>query len=259
MVIHYNHCCMYLSALIAEAKIPVVTEDAANLNEIAKKAKSSEVLMEQMIKDFMPFLHSRVARFSQRFDEHRREELLNIAMMALYEAVQRYETDKGHFFSFADRVVCGRIIDQIRKIYRHEDKTAPLEEIDEEQLSVISAAADEIAVNRYMEERRQERLTDEMEQFKSELLTWGITLETLGRQSPKHKNLRALLINAITRILNAPDILQTIQVKRYLPIKAISEVTGVPRKKLERSRSFILAGVIIKKGDYEMLSSYVDE
>ena len=236
-----------------------IIERAASLDERSVAAKQSKDEMERLIEDFEPFLRSRVARYSLQWDEYRREELLGIAMLAFYESVQSYDMDKGHFFPFANRVVCGRIIDHIRKIYRQEGRTVPLDEDDGEHESAQSDAVEKISVHFYENERRRELLAHEIEQFKSELGAWGITMEALGRQSPKHKALRDTYKMAVSKIARTPDAVQTIQLKRYFPVKMISEITGLPQKKLERARTFILASLIIKIGDYDLLSDYVDD
>ena len=61
----------------------------------------------------------------------------------------------------------------------------------------------------------------------------------------------------VSKICQAPEIIQMIQLKRYFPVKVVAELTGVPQKTLDRARIFILASVIIKLGDYNYLSEYV--
>ena len=236
-----------------------VIETALNLDCRVGEAKGSHKAMEALIEDFKPFLHGRVVKYSLQCDAHRQEDLFSVAMVAFYEAIRSYDPEKGHFFPFVDRVVCGRIVDQLRMIYRHEGKTVPLEEEVDGQLPNALGAVDRISVFRYEENRRHEYLVDEIEQFKSELLTWGITMETLSKHSPKHRKLRDIIKSAIAITLNDDDILQTILLKRYVPVKTISKTAGVSPKKLERARTFILAAVIIKTGDYSVLSSYVDD
>lgn len=236
-----------------------IVEKAALLDNRAVAAKQSEYEMEQLIHDFDPFLQSRVAKYSLRSDSERREELLSTAMFAFYEAIKSYEIEKGHFFPFANRVVCTRIIDQLRKVYRHEGHTVPLEDQNAEQQSAQSVVIEEISVRTYNAERSRENLVDEIEQFKAELADWGITMDSLTKSSPKHQKLRDDYRMAVSRIHQAPDIVQTIQLKRYFPIKAAAEITGLPQKTLERARTFILASLIIKLGDYSYLSDYVSD
>jgi len=234
-----------------------VIEKTTSLDERAVIAKESGDETERLIEDFRPFLNARVAKYSLWSDMHQREEMFSIAMMAFYESIQKYDISKGHFFPFTNRVVCERLIDFIRSIYRHNGRTVPLDEEDGERPSAQSAAVEEVSIRSYDAQRRQEYLVDEIEQFKAELTTWGITMETLTKQSPKHQKVRDTYKLAISKICQTPDIVQTIQMKRYFPIKAVAELTGLPQKNLERARTFILASIIIKMGDYEYLSDYV--
>jgi RNA polymerase sigma factor len=233
-------------------------EKADNLDERAKEAKQSETELESLIEKFKPFLKSRAAKYSPHSDPHQREELYSTALMAFYEAVRSYDINKGHFFPFVNRVVNLRIIDHIRKSYKHDGKTIPLDETtEEEQTSAQSSVIEEVSIRKYEEDRSRVQLVEEIEQFKAELSSWGITLESVSKQSPKHKNLRETYKSIVAKISKNTDILQTIQIKRYFPVKAISIFTGLPQKKLEHARTFILASLIIKAGDYEMLSEYV--
>jgi RNA polymerase sigma factor len=234
-----------------------VIEKTASLDERAVIAKQSEDETERLIEDFRPFLNARVAKYSLWSDMNQREEMFSIAMMAFYESIQKYDISKGHYFPFANRVVCERLIDYIRSIYRHEGKTVPLDEDDEERPSAQSGAIEEVSIRSYDAQRRQQSLVDEIEQFKAELTTWGITMDILTQHSPKHQKVRDTYKRVIAKICQSPDIVQTIQIKRYFPIKAVSELTGLPQKNLERARTFILASIIIKMGDYEYLSDYV--
>ena len=236
-----------------------VIEKTDFIDSRAVAAKQSKDEMERLIEDFKPFLHSRVARYSVQADANQREEVFSVAMVAFYEAIRNYDADKGHFFPFANRVVSERIIDYIRGLYRHNGRTVPLEDEEEEQQSAQSAALVELSVRSYEAQRRQEQLVDEIEQFKSELTSWGITMDVLTKQSPKHQKVREDYRTVVAKISQSPDIIQTIQLKRYFPIKAVSEITGLPQKKLERARTFILASLIIRMGDYDYLSDYVSD
>lgn len=237
-----------------------VIEKAAGLDGRAAAARQSKDEMERLIQDFYPFLRARVAKYSRQQDATRREELFSTAVLAFYEAIQNYAVEKGHFYPFANRVVTTRIIDNLRRIYRHEGKAAPLEDGEDARgSSAQSGAIETVSLRRYEAQRRQELLAEEIEQFKSELGTWGITMDALTRQSPKHKALRDEYRRAVSIMARTPDIVQTVQLKRYFPVKAISLVTGLPLKKLERARTFLLASLILKIGDYDLLSEYVED
>ena len=233
-----------------------IEENVINLDERVVIAKESEVEAEKLIIEFSPFLRRQAARYSATNDEHQRETLFSVAMSAFYEAIKNYNSEKGHFFPFAERITRSRIIDNLRETSRHEGKLVSLYDDDEEQQEQ-SAAITEISLLRYDMERKREMVAEEVEQFKAEISEWGITMDALVKASPKHKELRKTYYDILAAVSEDTEIMQTIQQKRYFPIKAISIITGLPQKKLERARIFIIASLIIKTGDYDLLSDFL--
>ena len=236
-----------------------VIELAASLDDRAVLAKQSTDEAEKLIIEFKAFLNARVSRYSVRADAMQREEMLSTAMLAFYEAIRNYNAEKGHFLPFANMIICKRLIDYNRRAVNHSISAISLDEESEEQESAQSSIVSELSIRAYEAERKRESLVDEIEQFKEELDAWGLSLSSLVDQSPKQSRLRDEYKMVVSKIMQAPDILQTIQIKRYFPQKAIGEITGLPQKKLERARNFILASLIIKMGDYEILADYVTD
>jgi len=236
-----------------------VVEKPVKLNQRAVAAKQSETEVKSLIEDFMPFLNARVARYTAHLGVAFSDDALSISMMALHEAVLKYDTVKGHFFPFADRVVRARLIDHIRKVSKQETNTISLSVEDDYENNPGAAMINIASLRSYDEQQRRARLVEEIEQFKSELASWGLTMDALTKSSPKHKALRKTYNEILSTVINSPDIIQTINIKRYFPIKAISKNTGLPQKKLERARTYILAALIIKAGDYDLLSEFIEE
>ena len=235
-----------------------VVEKAWDLDDRAIAAKSSKDEADRLIGDFYPYLHKCAAKYSQQDNRHY-EELFSTAVLAFYESIQSYVLDKGHFFSFANHVIHNRLMDHLRKLYKHEGKSFSLEGGEAAEHTAQSAAIENVSMRLYESQHRQEQLAEEIEQFKAELAAWGITMEALTEQSPKHKALMDSYRMAIQKITQQPDMVQTIRLKHYFPIKAISLLTGLNLKKLERARTFLLASLILKTGDYELLSNYVED
>jgi RNA polymerase sigma factor len=148
------------------------------------------------------------------------------------------------------------MIDHLRKVYKDERMTAHFES-EGAASSAQPAAVSEISIRLYEEECRNGQLVDEIEQFKAELNTWGITIEELAGRSPKHERLREMCRDVVLTIAQDPEMMRDIRKKRRLPIKTISEKTGVPYSKLERLRVYLLAALIVKTGDYQCISGYV--
>ena len=233
------------------------SNQTVSIDEKAIAAKQSKDQFEKFIADFTPFLRLRLAKYAVHIrDAHQQEDMLSIIISAFYEAVLAFDAQKGRFIPFADRVIFVRMIDHLRKVYKNERNMAHIKTEDAAS-SVLQAAISDISIRRYEEERRNELLTEELAQFEAELNAWGITMETLAKRSPKHAELRETCGDVVSAIAQNPEMIQTIRKKRCLPIKAISELTGVSYKKLERLRTYLLAALIVKTGDYQFISSYI--
>ena len=229
----------------------------------AAEAKGSENETERLIEDFKPYLNSCAARYSAKDSSGRHDEMYSTAMLAFYESIQNYDADKGHFFQYVERVVRSRLIDEVRRTYKQTGNTIPLDSIDSESDSDSvhnrMNAVDELSMRSYDNQRRRELLAYEIEQFKAELDDWGITMETLSNRSPKHKKLRDTYGEIISKIAGDQSIIQTIHIKRYFPVKEVAGITGYTHKTIERARTYILATLIIKLGDYDLLSGFLSD
>jgi len=232
-------------------------DQTVSIDEKAITAKQSKDQLEQLIAEFTPFLRRRLAKYAVHIrGAHQKEDMFSIIMTAFYEAVMAFDAQKGRFIPFADRVICARMIDHLRKFYRNERMTAPAE-IEGAAPSALPAAISKISMDHYKEERENALLAEELEQFVTELGEWGITIEQLTRRSPKHERLLGACRDIVSVIAQDPEIMRTVQKKHYLPIKAIAELTGEPYKKLERLRTYLLAALIVKTGDYQYISGYI--
>jgi len=227
------------------------------LNERAKRAKTDPTEMDSLIHDFAPFLMSRAAKYTIKFDNYQKEELFSTAQVAFYEAIKIYDENKGHFFPFAGNVVRNKLIDHIRRLYRPEVKTVTLDADDNDDKTTVKAV-DSVSFDKFVINTQNEAVVEELNRFVEELANWKISLDSLVKNSPKHSKVKILYKDLVRRVLREPEIMQVIKVKRYFPVKSVAMLTGLPQKKLERARTYILASLIIKMGDYDYLSEYVD-
>lgn len=233
-------------------------ETVLSLDERALKAAADKTAHNDMIEEFRPFLHNCTARYASA-DRNKHDELFSVAMLAFSEAITKFDSSKGNFFSFAANVVRRRLIDEVRRHYKSENNVYSLDDLGEDgeqsQSDIVSAASQRL----YADQQSNLDLIAEIEQFKTELAQWKITMPLLVQQAPKHAALRVLCLRAVALAAKDPQIMQAFHLKHYLPVKKIAEISKIPPKKLERMRTFIIASLIIKTGDYEKLSGYVSE
>ena len=224
----------------------------------ALTAKESEIEMESLLSDFKPYFAHTAIKYAIRASHEHKDELFNIAQLGFYQAVKGFDRAKGHFFPFAKLVVRNSIIDHIRKKYKKTESTVSLDDDCETEGKPLSKLLGKVSLERYDSDMRQKKIVEELNQFRKELASWKISMESLVKESPKHDALKNSYKEIVQIIMNTPDILDTITKKHYLPIKEISKLSGLPQKKIERARTFILAAILIKIGDYDFLSDYVE-
>ena len=236
----------------------VVVLGTSDLDARALNAKDSEIEMESLLSDFRPFIAHSAIKYAMRASQEHKDELFDVAQLGFYKAVKGFDSAKGHFFPFAKLVVRNSIVDHIRKIYRKIEDTVSLDEEREAEGAQLSKLLGKVSIERYDSEMRQKRLVEELSQFRQDLASWKISMENLVKESPKHNAQKTAYKGIVQVIMNTPEILDTITNKHYLPIKEISKLSGLPPKKIERARTFILAAILIKIGDYDLLSDYVE-
>jgi len=227
------------------------------IDEYADAASNNSTLFEILLNDFTPFLKAQVSRLSgswgplDLFDD-----MLNDAFMAFHESVRAYDRNKGHFFPFMRSIVHRRLIDSLRKQYTNRVQTVPLE-TDNEDGSGRPSRIDLVSTEAYRESQRQRDLVIEIDSYKRELIEWGITMDTLAINSPKHARLTEICRKIVNAAAADEEIMQIMWTKHYFPIKKISNITGIPHKTIERARIFIIGSLIIRAGDYDQLKEYV--
>ena len=220
-------------------------------------AKESETEMEILLSDFRPFFAHTAIKYAIRASHEHKDELFNVAQLGFYEAVKRFDSTRGHFFPFAKLLVRNSIIDHVRKAYRKRD-TVSLDEECQDEGREMSSLLGKVSIERYDSDMRQKKIAEELSQFRRDLASWKISMESLVKESPKHLAQKTSYKGIVQIIMNTPGILDTIIKKHYLPVKEISKLSGLPQKKIERARTFILAAILIKIGDYDFLSDYVE-
>lgn len=225
------------------------------LDRTVLRARGSEAEINALIRTHDAFIRSRLMRYAQAEARNHYDDLYSISLMAFYEAIKTYDTEKGNFFPFADMVIRRRLIDNFRKKLRTEEALIILDD-PKETLKPQSAVLDASMTN-YRREGVNRALVLEIEQFTKELAEMGISFESLEAHSPKHTALRREYRYMLRMIVDHAEIRTAIFKKKYFPAKKIHEISGMPIKKVERARIFIMAAMVILKGDYIFLSDYM--
>jgi RNA polymerase sigma factor len=228
-----------------------------NINLQAVRAAADKNIMEDFIKKHELFILSCASSVVKRYVTKSDDEW-SVALSAFSQAVMGFSKDKGSFYSFAKIVIHRRLIDNIRKQSKHysEISVSPsVFEVESEEeadnYAVKSAVAEKMVNN------NDDSLKLEIESVSQVFLEYKFSFYDLISSSPKAYKTKQACMKAAVYIIKNPSVLSAMKKSRQLPVKDISEKTGVHRKIIERHRKYIVAAVEIITGDYPYLAEYV--
>ncbi|HWQ31078.1 MAG TPA: RNA polymerase subunit sigma, partial [Negativicutes bacterium] len=112
--------------------------------------------------------------------------------------------------------------------------------------------------NKYEQEEINQLRRQELMQLKEELFSWGLKFDDVAKSSPKHGATKSSYLDIVRYIIDRPELVKRIKIKKYLPIAEIEEGTKLPRKTIERSRNYVVAAMIILTGDYYCIREFID-
>lgn len=219
-------------------------------------AKDNQDMRDDLVREYMPFILSCASKQSGRYIKQGIDDESGIAMLAFDEAIRRYIEGKGGFLSFAKQIIGRRLIDDYRKC-NSKGNAIPVDFTNNSNKRIKSY---EIASSNeaYRFAREAEDRAEEIENYKRELGSWGISFEALAKNSPKHERLRCEY-KELAVFLTRDDLLMDELMRTHrLPINKIIEKSKIPRKKLERGRIYILSLIVVLTGDYKFIREYID-
>ncbi|HOQ07312.1 MAG TPA: hypothetical protein PLP87_05810 [Clostridiales bacterium] len=148
-----------------------------------------------------------------------------------------------------------RLIDYYRKEMRHRD-VVPLNVYVQEEEAELDYGADQ-AIREFSDRDIAELRRAEIEELAKELSQWNITYRDLAKVSPRHRKTKEQCAQLAGIILSRPDMLESIMIRKYLPVSELEKASGLPRKFIERFRKYIIAIVVIAIGDYQYIKDYI--
>lgn len=207
-----------------------------------------------LIQDYKPFIINIVSKEIGRFVSDGDCDELSIGLMAFNEAIDRFDTHRSKsFLSFAERVIKNRLIDFYRKEKKNME-TIPISYLNE-------VYDNENIEERYFTDNSQmeaQDVSEEMEDFAKELLSFGISLEDLVENSPKHLDTRKKAVKIASEMVKNDILMKKILDNRKIPISEVERHLNVSRKVIHNNKKYILAVCLILMSKNEIIKSYVD-
>jgi len=206
-----------------------------NIEQRVLEAKSNQDELNSLIEEYIPFIRKTAVKVipSSAYDSYS-----TTAMSAFAEAIEKFRITEGKFLGFASLVITNRVKDQIRKEFKPDE-----------------FPSDEIEIEASFEDKTDRKI--EVDMFRGELTNYGIFLDDLLKNSPKRKGSR-LKANKAAKALADSDFLFNILVEtKKLPLKRLSEVSGIAEKLIEQKRKYIIARALLRQNKYSYLREYV--
>ncbi len=237
------------------------------MNELEQKAlaaKTDELVFNELVTENKSWMLRVAAETAHHFVTDSDDEW-SVALMAFSEAVQSYETGKGSFRALAATVIRRRVVDYLRSEGRHADEISVTPAAFEDGLDEEESGGVNLRVQQRMaEESGDAPDTDaaslaraEIEEMQGILRLYGFSFFDLADASPKAEKTKKSCAQAVRTLLAAALLLAQMRLKRLLPIRELSEASGVVRKILERHRKYIIAATEILDGDFPILAGYL--
>lgn len=208
------------------------------LGEQVIRAKADEGAFAELMRSYSRHIkyvaYKTVGRFVSENDDE-----WAVALEAFYEAVRKYDPQKGSFTGFSDVVISRRLLDQIRKSKRNVEEV-PLEEVHND-----------------IAEKENSSVTEEISILSGQLESYGITFDELAEASPKAEKTRKACARVICFLTEDPALMERLRCTHALPAKEIMKNCGVPQKLLERHRKYIIAAAEIICSDMPHLQQFM--
>ena len=182
----------------------------------------------------------------------------SIALVAVGEAIDSYDETRGNFWNYAALVIKSRINDYYRKNHRTDAEILTGPE------AFVSDPDDDSQVGLQIEVRDKTAvvvdtgLRDELDAFDEELGALGISLFELPAQAPKASKTRLACARLIEAFFEPPPpIVDELKSSGNLPVKELIARTGIARKLIDKHRKYLIAGALIKDGEYPQMAEYL--
>ena len=238
--------------------------DMETLEEQVLRAKTEEAAFNALAESQQSWMLRTASEVTHRYITTSDDEW-SIALIAFHEAVQSYEADKGAFRPLAATVIRRRVIDFLRSEGKYRDELSVTPAAFEGNLEEEEAAGLNLQVQQRMAEEAADAPTvdapslarAEISEMQDILKGYGFSFFDLADCAPKSEKTRRGCAAAVKTMLATLALLALMRLKKLLPIRELSEKSGVVKKLLERHRRYIIAATEILDGDFPILAEYL--
>jgi RNA polymerase sigma factor len=225
---------------------------SGKLTERIERAKTDKLVLNNLIIEYLPFIKKALGGVF--FKAEVRRDYLTEAMLAFIQSVQTYRPEDGAFIPYAQTVIRNRLINAANKEINLKKSFFAVSTKDGEKEPVWET---ETAQRQYDFLEEQKNLQMEIIELNNEFSQWGFDVAILEKNGPKQERSRRVCHGIARKALENPELITEMIQTRKLPIQRLAVLSGVSEKTLEKYRRYIAAVIIIIRGDYPYIHSFL--
>jgi RNA polymerase sigma factor len=208
-------------------------------SQLIVESQTDNELKNEIIEKHIPLVIHTVSNVLGRYVCTYNSTEYSVGLLALDEAINKYNPDKGSFSNFATLIIRNRVIDEIRKEKNH--NTISLEDYNQ-PIEYESPNYD---------------LKEEIEDISKELQIFNISFEDLVESSPKHYDTRNRCMVVSEKSSKDENIIKLLYKRLKLPVKEIINKFRETKRFLYSNKSYITCLIIIFYKDFENIKNWV--
>jgi RNA polymerase sigma factor len=216
-----------------------------------------EIARERVIHHYKPYIINVAGHVSKKFVSWSDEEA-SIALIAFNKAIDTFDETAGRqFLNYVYLLINRDLVD----FFRREKKETHLSlYVTNSEEDVSTEQENEKSLEQYEKQVQTTELVEEIMELDAALQQYQIAFEELEHYSPKHSDTRMSLFNLATLIAGDRECIDTLQIKKKLPISTIVKKFGFKKKTLERHRKYIITLILLTLNpQWEQLSHYIEK
>ena len=198
--------------------------------------------MEELVRDYLPFLKKQAAQGGPCLDY---DDRLSLSMVAFAEAVRRYAPPRGAFLPFAEVCIRNRRLDESRRELRHAGNVVPLRE------------GERAVGDVWDRELERQALAQEIQQFDRDLALCGVTFAELPQACPRQRRARTQCLRLAACVAADEALRAGFRRTGRLPQGELARRFGLSVKTVEKHRKYIAALAVLLTGDHPGIRAFL--
>lgn len=212
----------------------MATYNQMNINERVLELieKNDAELINEFISENKDFVMRIIMLESNTYIVINQSDELIVGLEAFYEAMKRYDSERGDFQYFAKLVIKSRL----KNFWKSEKSKFVIAD---------GFEVDEMLDDMYL--ANQEELKEEISVLNMELKHFNLDFETLAEVTPKHKDTKKRGIEIGKKCSKDNEVVSYLYKKLHLPITMISKKFNYTIKMIKGSKYLIIVVIVVIK------------